>query len=133
MDCVTLIHFVTSVAFLTFLWDILRLFAILYKIREQANHFFETVILQLLYCYTFSWLTSIVGVMPLSSSLYSALRIRDNLSCKWAGNLNVLEFSTRALETPCQHNYLVTVVWQIWIAKYPCADFWKHNYVVFRN
>lgn len=52
--------------------------------------------------YTFGWLTSIVGAMPLSSSLNFALRIKDNLSCKWAGNLNVLEFSIKALETPCQ-------------------------------
>jgi hypothetical protein len=111
--------FVTSVAFLTFFWVILRLFAIICKIWERMNKKFWNsdtdcswfLVIQ------FSWLTSIVGVMPLSSSLYCALRIKDNLSWRWVGNLNVLEFSIRALEIPCQHKNIIkgrtTVVWQI--------------------
>lgn len=45
-------------------------------------------------------LTSMDGVIPFSSSLILALRIKLSLSWRWEGNLRVLEFSTNALETP---------------------------------
>lgn len=48
-------------------------------------------------------LTSMDGVIPFSSSLFFAFLIELNLSCKYVGNLKVLEFSTSALETPCQN------------------------------
>lgn len=49
-------------------------------------------------------LTSIDGVIPRSSSLAFAFLIKLSLSCKWVGNLRVLELSTKALETPCNGN-----------------------------
>lgn len=55
------------------------------------------------------WLTSMDGFIPFSSSLTFAFRIKLNLSCKWVGNLKVLELSTRAFETPCKIGKLTSI------------------------
>lgn len=116
----------TSVAFLTFFWDIFRHSAILWKQKRktQERGCDERSIPMIWHSHDYStkpedwnsiWqpydsqLTSMEGVIPFSSSLTFALRIKPNLSCKWAGNLKVLEFSTNALETPWIQESTITI------------------------